>query len=325
MDDVNRILIIGCDLDKHLGLFKDIESRNDVIVHYSCYKKNLNVLKFLRKVHLSFKINRIVRIPFRYIWFDYGRHLDVSNIKMVIVLNGAVDKINYHWLKQIKQKGAVIILYLLDSMDGDSETLKVNRSYLDYDIWDDIYTFEPADQLKYNFKYLGFCYYSKLYIPANKYSVSYDLFFAGGTKGGRSELIHSVYQYLVSNNVCCKFIVTLRKGEVGKELGIEYIRKWLPYCRLIIDEMKSRCIFEIMQKNQTGPSLRYFEAVCYNKKLLTTNSNIVDFPYYHPQWMKIFQRAEDIDIEWLTNNDPVDYQYKGDFSPIKFVDFFKSI
>lgn len=321
----SKILILGCLLDKHLGLFKDLEKRNNVIVYYSCFLKIPNCFKLIRKIHLSYKINRIIRIPYKYVWYDYGKNLNSEDVKIIVVTNGAVDKINYHWIKSLKQKGIKVFLYLLDAMDGDSEVLKYCRPFILSNIWDDIYTFEPADQLKYGFKYLGFCYYSKQSFAIDRFDKAYDLFFAGGTKGGRSNIIHSIYQYLCGKNIICKFIVTLKKGEVGTDAGIEYIREWIPYSKVVIEEMKSRCVLEIVQKNQTGPTLRYFEAVCYNKKLITTNPHIVDFPYYNSNWMKIIQNAEDIDVKWLTNDDLVDYQYKDDFSPNNFVDYFVSL
>lgn len=67
------------------------------------------------------------------------------------------------------------------------------------------------------------------------------------------------------------------------------------------------------------------EAVCYNKKLLTNNSQTTEYPYYNSEYMKCFKKVEDIDIEWLTDLKPVNYNYKGDFSPIKLIDYLRSI
>ena len=83
--------------------------------------------------------------------------------------------------------------------------------------------------------------------------------------------------------------------------------------------MNSKCVLEFMQEGQNGATLRYFEAVCYNKKLLTDNPNITEFPYYDSRWMRVFKNVEDIDVNWLKENDEVDYQYKGDFSPVELV------
>ena len=99
--------------------------------------------------------------------------------------------------------------------------------------------------------------------------------------------------------------------------NINWIRKSIPYSNVLKNVSESNCILEILQNNQAGPSLRFFEAVFYNKKLLTNNCHIVDFPYYNPQYMKFFKGTDDIDIEWLLDNSiNVEYNYKGDFSPL---------
>ena len=73
-------------------------------------------------------------------------------------------------------------------------------------------------------------------------------------------------------------------------------------------------------EKQYGPSLRYFEAVCYNKKLLTNNPCVVDLPYYDPRYIQVFNNPSDIDIDWLREDCTVDYGYKGDFSPNILID-----
>ena len=77
---------------------------------------------------------------------------------------------------------------------------------------------------------------------------------------------------------------------------------------------------EILQKNQHGATLRYFEAVCYNKKLLTNNKDIIYYPFYNSKWMKVFTNISEIDIEWLRTNENIDYKYSGEFSPKLLID-----
>lgn len=85
-------------------------------------------------------------------------------------------------------------------------------------------------------------------------------------------------------------------------------------------EVKSNCILEVLATGQSGATLRYYEAVCYNKKLLTNNKNIVNLPFYNPEWMHVFENTEDIDWGWVKERVPVDYHYDGRFSPIHLID-----
>ena len=104
---------------------------------------------------------------------------------------------------------------------------------------------------------------------------------------------------------------------------IHYYIGWKSYEEVLGGVLRSKVILEILQEGQSGPSLRYYEAVCYNKKLLSNNPNIVHFPYYDSRYMRYFSSPEDIDIAWITEDCDVDYHYKGDFSPVNMLDLIK--
>ena len=122
--------------------------------------------------------------------------------------------------------------------------------------------------------------------------------------------------YSVTERV--RHLINLQKVE-----GINYILNGvIPYKTVLNNLQNSKCILEILRDKQRGPSLRYFEAVCYNKKLLTNNPAIIDFPYYDERYMRVFSKPEDIDINWIKEDiSNVDYHYKGDFSPTKLIDY----
>ena len=57
----------------------------------------------------------------------------------------------------------------------------------------------------------------------------------------------------------------------------------------------------------------------YNKKLLTNNKNVKKFKFYNPEYMKVFEKIEDIDWKWLHEIINVNYHYDGSFSPLRFI------
>ena len=73
-----------------------------------------------------------------------------------------------------------------------------------------------------------------------------------------------------------------------------------------------------MNGNQAGNTLRLKEAVCYNKCLITNNPFVKDSPYYHPDFMQIFKKVDDIDLSRFAKE--VDYKYNGEFSPCKLME-----
>ena len=46
---------------------------------------------------------------------------------------------------------------------------------------------------------------------------------------------------------------------------------------------QSLCIIDVPKPNQSGLTLRVLEAIFYNKKLITTNKNVVEEEFYNPQ------------------------------------------
>ena len=71
-------------------------------------------------------------------------------------------------------------------------------------------------------------------------------------------------------------------------------------------------------------SLRYFEAIVYNKKLLTNNPEVVELPYYDERYMRVFESIEDIDVDWVKAIEKIDYKYKGEFSPLGIIEYIKN-
>ena len=46
---------------------------------------------------------------------------------------------------------------------------------------------------------------------------------------------------------------------------------------------QSRCLLEILKEGQTGATLRLMEALFFKKKIITTNINVKEEPFYTPQ------------------------------------------
>lgn len=67
-------------------------------------------------------------------------------------------------------------------------------------------------------------------------------------------------------------------------------------------------------------TLRAYEAVAYNRKLLSNNKTILSFEYYDPRFMRYFEQVKDIDWDWVKEDANVDYDYKGEFSPVLLID-----
>ena len=79
--------------------------------------------------------------------------------------------------------------------------------------------------------------------------------------------------------------------------------------------MKSNCILDIVQNGQKGNTIRYYEAICNNKKLLTNNRTVLSDKYYDKRYIQYFSDAKQIDVNWIKEPCEVDFGYQGEFSP----------
>lgn len=166
--------------------------------------------------------------------------------------------------------------------------------------------------------------YSK--IKFNDIENKQDIYFCGATKD-RHKLLIKLKKTLQEKNIKTKFDVFYIKrkeknlNELKSAMKIQKLSKMKTYEETLEDMVASNCILELVTPDQSATyTLRDYEAVVYNKKLLTNNKCIFDFPYYNDKCMKYFENASDIDYEWIKRKDQIDYQYKDDYSPLKLIE-----
>lgn len=190
------------------------------------------------------------------------------------------------------------------------------------DVFDLLYTFDSTDAKQYGMRFWH-TIYSKLpmHIEPDK-----DLFFCGLPINRKKTILQIL-------DACCQHEIALKMNLICKdedvpdftpygsvvELGKWGVDFW-PYPQTLEETLKARCILDITQEGQSGLTLRPYEAVCYNRKLLTNNKAILNFKFYDPRFMQYFEKVEDIDWDWVKEETEVDYHYNGEFSPLRLME-----
>lgn len=179
------------------------------------------------------------------------------------------------------------------------------------------FTFDPRDARDAGFKHTMSVY---SYHKAEQGGMEADIYFSFFGLD-RLDDVRELAYYLEGKSVCCNFIYV---GNINKDeykMGfVKHEEHRMPYSQILKDAAQANCLLEILRPGQAGSTLRYYEAICYNKKLLTTNKNVVNLPFYNPRYIKIFETFSDIDYEWVRRREPVDYYYDGSFSPMHFLE-----
>lgn len=321
----DHYIVLLSEAHSQLGIFCDLEKENNV---QTVVVKRRNIesrlLKTIRRLHTSWTINRRIKLPFKNIWYEPLK-LDIKpkEYYCIVFVDTVINNIKKETIQKLcNLPNTRCVLVCINSIDAQSIGMLQIRDTVFQINWDSVYTFDPGDREKYGYKDLKNCYYSLQNIPTQV--VTNDVFFVGGLKGGRDEVIFQLFEFLVRNGVKCEFYISALREQMIQNPPFKdkihyYTGGWKPYEEILEHNLKANVIIEILQENQAGPSLRYYEAVCYNRKLITTNKRAAELPFFNKEYMKIIDKPEDIDVEWVKKKETVNYGYKGEFSPIRLL------
>lgn len=280
------------------------------------------MLKTFRKIHLSDKINHILKLPFKSIWYDLSKiNLNNKDNYVILMLPSLFFDYDISVIRKWgKRKNVKLVLILLDTVGVNTPVGRIIDKIYQDKMWDYIFTYDLEDAKKYQFIYLNEHYYSKPNLE-QKDKTDYDAYFFGALKPGRTEELIRLYETFEKNDVHARFDVVKNNGHEiqyeSKNFTLLDVRQ--PYHDILKKTIHTNCIVEFLQKSQQAQSLRYFEAVIFNKKLLTTNQNIKNLSFYDERYMKIFEKFEEIDFEWVKRKEEIDYHYKDEFSPLYMI------
>lgn len=179
--------------------------------------------------------------------------------------------------------------------------------------FDLVVTYHPKEAAQYNFVWYRHPYWRK---PLEPVEITTDVFFAGFAKD-RLDMVHKMFLRLSESGLKCDFWIMGVEDEQqlkGCE-GVTY-NHLLSYTEYLEKMNKSKCILEVCQKNDIS-TLRFAEAVVYNKLLLVNEDSCKQSKYYNPDYIFCFDNAEDIETDWIKREQVIDYHYReNDFSSL---------
>ena len=309
----NEVLFITDEDSQYL--FDDL-LKLDGVKEYIIRKPSNEIVNLIRRIHINPRISKILWLPKRDIWF--GQKYIINNIPKdgYLIVNSSVmtQPSTEFWITiRKKRPDAKFVLILVDSMHVIGGHMPETRKRIKTIKWDKVLSYDKKDCLEFGFEYIGFDYYSPACI-GNMSSI-YDLYYVSSVKAGRTDTLRKL-------NAACKeqgvnnlfqIVSSWRKIDYGK-----CIRQNIPYKKVLENVAKTNCILEILQKGQNTQSIRYLEALCYKKKLLTNNPDVVDYPYYDSRYMKYFKTVEEIDWDWVKKREEFNYG-EIDFSSAKLL------
>lgn len=283
------------------------------VVYPGVYSNNRFANRLIKKLIResgTHKILEPVADHFRHYWNrlrKYGRGMPVC---MILFDSFKLSK-DESFLRSLRRRfrNSKLVLLLFNPISQEeAEQISEKKMY------DHVYSFDFENCEKYDYKH--FMMYSGEQMNPCEPCMQ-DLFFIGKSKGRESEL-GKIHKLALENGMIPYIhIIVEEKGVRVDSDGLKIDNKRERYSAVLEHIRNSRCILDIVQEGQRGFDLRVFEAVAYNKLLITNNPRIRSMPFYDSRYMQYIQSADEINWQMIQSTREVDYHYDGRFSADK--------
>lgn len=151
------------------------------------------------------------------------------------------------------------------------------------ELFDEIYCFDDEDIINNNFKHAtNFNYISNTPLNTN-HKPKYLAFAIQSVDKERMLILSKIADVLDSQNQH-KYLFLIKDKpakNVNKNIVFFSENKSLNEVENLTKD--SFILIDIVRENQRGLSFRFFEAMAYQKKIITTNKNILNYDFYNPQ------------------------------------------
>jgi len=314
-------------LDDNYGvahiLMRDLEVHPDCYVIYKDRTQNNCILSFILWVLLSVRIRKWVRIPFKRLWFRMLFRIRFNKGTKVIAMTAGWY--HYDWIDYVKASypNAKLVLLLRDTVQNKTEfnkEFKIEEAKQKFDLilsYDNVHDV-PVYGLTYAPVYMSVMEE----LRSCSHACKYDIAWIADAKD-RMEIVNRLYRRFMANGLKCYFYIShAKKSDKLPDRHIIYANHYIDRMEMLQKELESNCILEVLKGDASSNTLRFWEAVIYNKKLYTNWAGAVDSPYYDPRYMKVFNKPDEIDCDFIKEHIEVDYKYQGELSPVKLLDIF---
>ncbi|ASK30839.1 hypothetical protein CEY12_12265 [Chryseobacterium sp. T16E-39] len=198
------------------------------------------------------------------------------------------DLLDDSLLIELKRKAKSFIAYYYDSCKKYPRQLEISHFF------DEVYSYEKEDIKKYNFiETTNFIYDETI----ESQSVKYDIFNVS-SYDSRIDEIDMISRILFDAGFSIYFVLFWYE-----KLAYPHLNSTTEY--LSLDDTKklisqSKAMIDIQRKDQKGLSFRTFESLGYKKKLITTNDEVKNYDFYHPNNMLVID-SNNLDTDEIKN------------------------
>ncbi len=274
------------------------------------------------RIHHSSSLNKLINLPFKRIWFDFYFKNKFTNEDPICFIffgrNLMLEKYGYIEFLKKKYPNSKYVCFFQDLV-RTHENINVPEIKKIFDL---VISYDSGDAKKYNINYHP-TVYSKFLVEHNDEIQKSDVYFLGAAKNRLPKIV-LIYQFLQRKGLKCEFYLTdVNPNDQLHYEGIHYISN-MTYKENLQHILKTECVLEVMQENASGYTMRTWEAIMYDRKLLTDNTAIKKSSFYNSSNIFDFENINDLRRSQLFFENfsrKVDHQYKESISPSKLFEF----
>jgi hypothetical protein len=270
-----RITLISFDnwgFNKHLA--NVLESQGHVINHIDFHQFVYKYPNFQTKVY-NFILKNFLKKNIKNIYYgkEIIKKLEQIGEKQDVILTIKGDFIDPKYLKEFKKYTQKSIGYFNDN------TVRCPKIIKAIPCFDTVFSFEKEDCKKYNLNFVtNWIYIEDQANTARNFE--YEIFNIC-TKDKRLPILFKISKELKELKINAKLLV-LDKQNPGTKDGIEFFANKISLEDVSTLVSKSKTLLDINRNGQKGLTFRVFESLGLRKKLITTNSDIVNYDFYNP-------------------------------------------
>lgn len=277
-------------------------------------------------IKAAIRINKNIIINYIRRYFEQVMiNIRKKKYNVVFLISGQSLSFTEEMIKEIKecQSQAKFVLYQWDSQKN-FPFIKVVHKY-----FDKCYSFDRYDTTENpNLKFLPL-FYSQEYEQMGKIKkikYKYDFCFVGTAHPQKYKLINIMSEQL-KNTYPNQFIYFFYPSPIvffyrkirNPELKRAHYKEFhfIPLKGQEIRDVfeNSRCILDSPQTGQLGLTIRVLEALGSKKKLITTNKDIVNYDFYHPENIYVYDGKVDLENIFFTSEYfEIDYEIYKKYS-----------
>jgi hypothetical protein len=193
------------------------------------------------------------------------------------------DLFGFNIIKKVKQLSNKTVAYQWDGIDRYPMVKKY------FDLFDKFFVFDANDLKTHpKFEFTTNFYFDDL-ISTESHFEKKSIFFVGSAMKDRLGILNKISLQLKNFGLIPDFLIyNYGKKRLDINYNFKLILEPLSFKDSIFNMYKSEYLLDLHNPAHNGLSFRTFESIGYKKKLITNNSLVKDFDFYHPNNIFVF-------------------------------------